>query len=65
MYTQGSSLGPVLFIVYINDICEVSKLHNIILFADDTSIFYSTRNIVDIACTVNNELEKTRYMVQR
>ena len=55
---QGSILGPVLFILYINDMCEVSKLLNIILFADDTSIFYSTRNIMDIACTVNNELEK-------
>ena len=55
---QGSILGPVLFILYINDMCEVSKLLNIILFADDTSIFYSTRNIVDITCTVNNELEK-------
>ena len=55
---QGSILGPVLFILYINDMCEVSKLLNIILFADDTSIFYLTRNIVDITCTVNNELEK-------
>ena len=55
---QGSILGPVLFILYINDMCEVSKLLNIILFADDTSMFYSTRNIVDITCTVNNELEK-------
>ena len=36
---QGSILGPVLFILYINDMCEVSKLLNIILFADDTSIF--------------------------
>ena len=55
---QRSILGPVLFILYINDMCEVSKLLNIILFADDTSIFYSTRNIVDIACAFNNELEK-------
>ena len=53
---QGSILGPVLFILYIIDLCEVSKLLNIILFAH--FIFYSTRNIVDIACTVNNELEK-------
>ena len=45
-------------ILYINDMCEVSKLLAIILFADDTSILYSTRNSVDIACTVNNELEK-------
>ena len=55
---QESIMVPVLFILYINDMCEVSKLLNIILFADDTSIFYSTRNIVDITCTVNNELEK-------
>ena len=55
---QGSILGPVLFILYINDMCEVSKLLNIILFADDTSIVYSTMNILDTACTVNNELEK-------
>ena len=55
---QGSILGPVLFILYINDMCEVSKLPNNILFADDTSIFYSTRNSVDIACTDNNEVDK-------
>ena len=59
---QGSILGPVQFILYINDMYEVSKLLNIILFADDTSIFDSTRNIVDIACTVSNELENYRLI---
>ena len=38
--------------------CEVSKLLNIILFADDTDMFYSASNIVDTARVVNNELEK-------
>ena len=38
--------------------CEVSKLLNIILLADETSILYSTRNIVDTICLVNNELGK-------
>ena len=38
--------------------CEVSKLLNIILLTDDTSVFYSTRNIEDTACLVNNELGK-------
>ena len=39
---QGSVLGPVLFLVYVNDM--PNEIHNIIkLFADDTKL-YSTRN---------------------
>ena len=36
---QGSILGPKLFILYINDICNVSPVLKFILFADDTNIF--------------------------
>ena len=38
---QGSILGPKLFILYINDICNVSPVFKFILFADDTNIFCS------------------------
>ena len=38
---QGSILGPILFLLYINDIEHSSKLLSFILFADDTNIFYS------------------------
>ena len=36
---QGSILVPTLFILYINDICNVSNLVKLILFADDTNYF--------------------------
>ena len=38
-------LGPKLFILYVNDICNVSNLVKCILFADDTSLFCSDANI--------------------
>ena len=37
---QGSVLGPVLFLLYINDICNVSNLLKFVLFAEDTNIFF-------------------------
>ena len=36
---QGSILVPKLFILYINDLCNISRLVKYILFADDTNLF--------------------------
>ena len=41
---QGSTLGPVLFILYINDMCNVSMSMKSIVFAYDTNFFYSGDN---------------------
>ena len=36
---RGSILGPLLFLLYINEISNISSIIDIILFADDTNIF--------------------------
>jgi hypothetical protein len=55
---QGSILGPLLFILYINDIVNCSSVLYFILFADDTNIFYSSNSHIDLMKTVNAELVK-------
>jgi hypothetical protein len=49
---QGSILGPILFLIYINDITNASKLLHLILFADDTNIFTMMYLDPDIICTM-------------
>ena len=55
---KGSVLGPKLFILYINDICNVSKLLKFISFADDTHILYSDSNVHNLISIMNHELDK-------
>ena len=54
---QGSILGPQLFILYVNDMCNVSKLLKFILFADDTNIFYSHDRLPELVNVLNTELD--------
>lgn len=41
---QGSTLGPLLFVIYIHSLPSVLKNNQCILFADDTVIFHSSDN---------------------
>ena len=55
---QGSILGPLFFLLYINDINNASNLLNLILFADDTNVFMSHRDPNYLSVMLNSEMDK-------
>ena len=55
---QGSILGLLLLILYVNDIANVSVLVKLVLFADDTNMFISDKDLTSLIVKANDELSK-------
>jgi len=52
---QSSVIGPLLFIIFINNIVKSTKHSKIILYADDTAIFFAHKDISTIKSTLQSE----------
>ena len=52
---QGSILGPLLFIMFLNDLTKVVEKCSMSLYADDTCVYFASRNPQELESALNND----------
>ena len=61
---QGSIIGPLLFIIYVNGLCQTSEFLKHIMFADNTNLFCESKTVKILFLKVNIELKKNSEWFQ-
>ena len=58
---QGSILGPLLFALFVNDLPIVLEQCQILMYAEDTVMYFTASNAQEISSTLTSELAKVNY----
>ena len=61
---QGSILGPLLFLIYINDMRQACNLLECVQYADDTTLYLSGNNLDSVCQTMNSQLQLIDHWLQ-
>ena len=61
---QGSILGPLLFLIFINDLCDNIELCSTSMYADDTAFFYLADTEEELQLSLQFDLQTVEYWMR-